>query len=398
MADSETVTTNDGRRENPTLIPYSRHQVDKEDIDAVVDVLTSDWLTTGPKVDEFETAIAGFTGTQHAVAVSNGTSALHCAAYAAGIGPGDEVIVPAITFAASANCAAALGAKPVIVDVQPDTLLIDPDKIEKCVSSRTKAVIAVDYAGQPCDYDALREIKKKHGLFIIGDSCHALGARYKQTPIGQLADMTVFSFHPVKPITTGEGGMIVTNHIDLAEKMQRFRNHGIDSDLHQRNRQKTWIYEVTDLGFNYRISDFQCALGLSQLSKLEGWHQRRRTIARQYDNAFRANEQIRPLASRPDVDHAYHLYVVKLERPDKQHDRTKIFTALRKQGIGVNVHYIPLNLQPFYQERFGACRGQCPAAEAAYEKILSLPIFPAMTDQDVGFIIQTLNKAVGDPI
>ncbi|MCP4566239.1 MAG: aminotransferase class I/II-fold pyridoxal phosphate-dependent enzyme, partial [FCB group bacterium] len=247
------------------MIPYGRQSIDEEDIQSVVEVLRSDWLTTGPKVDAFEHALADYVGAEYGVAVSSGTAALHCAMYALGIGPGDEVILPPMTFAATANCVVFLGGTPVFADVQPDTLLIDPVAVEKKITKRTRAIIAVDYAGQPCDYDSLRDIANSHGLSLIADGCHALGAVYKGHRVGSLADMTVFSFHPVKHITTGEGGMITTNDPKFAGRMRRFRNHGIDTDFRQREQQGSWYYEMVDLGYNYRITDMQCALGLSQL-------------------------------------------------------------------------------------------------------------------------------------
>ena len=376
------------------MMPYGRQQIDQSDIDAVVDVLKSDWLTTGPKIREFEGAIARYTGVSHAVAVSSGTSALHCAAYAAGIKPGDEVIVPAITFAATANCVIALGGKPVIVDVEPDTLLIDTKSVEKHITSRTKAIIAVEYAGQPCNYAALRTLADKHHIFLISDSCHALGARYEKKSIGQLADVTVFSFHPVKHITTGEGGAIVIDDPELALRMRRFRNHGIDTDLHQRSDAGTWFYEVAGPGFNYRLTDFQCALGLSQLKKVEQWIERRREIARRYDLAFQQTNAILPLTVKENLRHAYHLYVVRVGGGRDAKNRAELFSALRDKGIGVNVHYIPLNLHPYYQRHLGVRQGQCPVAETAYENILSLPIFPAMSDADVDYIVETIAKLI----
>jgi perosamine synthetase len=381
---------------NPSFLPYSRHQVDQQDIQAVVDVLTSPWLTTGRKVSEFEEAVAEYCGAGYAVAVSSGTAALLCAAAAAGIGPGDEVIVPAMTFAATANCVAALGAKPVIVDVEPDTLLIDVDGIERHLSPRTKAIIAVDYAGQPCNYDALQELVDRRGLILIADSCHALGASFNGRRTGQLAGLTVFSFHPVKHITTGEGGMVVTNNFPYVEKMRPYRNHGITADHHQRSRKDTWYYEIADIGFNYRITDIQCALGLSQLRKLDGWLAKRREIARWYANAFGSSSTIQPLTISSDADHAFHLYVVRLNSKQLKTTRAEAFRELRRQGIGVNVHYIPLNLQPYYQKKFGACQGQCPAAEAAYEQILSLPVYPSMTRQDVERVAAALDSILKD--
>ena len=377
-----------------TLLPYGRQWIDEEDIEAVIQVLRSAWITTGPKVIEFEEAFAKFVGAKYAVAVSSGTAALHAAMYAIGIKPGDEVIVPAMTFAASANCVVFQGGTPVFVDVDPETLLIDPKQVEAKITPRTKAVIAVDYTGQPCDYDVLRSIADRYGLILVADACHALGARYKGRPVGTLADLNVFSFHPVKHITTGEGGMITTDNPDFAERMRIFRNHGITTDYRQREKQGSWFYEMVDLGYNYRITDIQCALGLSQLNKLPGWVKRRQEIAQEYDAAFAEFPAIRPLKVRADVSHAYHLYVVRLDLSQLRATRAEIFTALRAEGIGVNVHYIPVHLHPFYRKRFGTGPGLCPVAEAAYEEIITLPLFPRMGDNDVEDVITAVRKVV----
>ena len=275
-----------GRPVREIPLPYGRQSVDEEDVQAVTAVLRSDWLTTGPKVPEFEEAFAARIGTRHAVAVSSGTAALHAAMYALGIGPGDEVLVPAATFAATANCVVYQGGTPVFTDVDRDTLLIDTKQVEKKITSRTKAVIAVDYAGQPCDYDRLRSIADRHGIKLVDDACHALGGAYKHRPVGSLAVLNTFSLHPVKHVTTGEGGVVTTNDATLARRMRVFRNHGITSDHRQREAAGAWFYEMVDLGYNYRLTDIQCALGLSQLRKLKSWIERRQDIARRYDKAF----------------------------------------------------------------------------------------------------------------
>lgn len=398
-------------KDTSQIIPYSRQWIDDEDVAAVVNVLRSDWLTTGPKVAEFEQAVADFVNSKAAVAVSSGTAALHAAIYAAGIGPRDEVIVTPMTFAATVNCIVYQGGTPVFADVDPDTLLIDPVEVENKITPQTKAIIAVDYAGQPCDYDRLRCIADEHGLKLIADACHSLGAACNGRKVGALADLTVFSFHPVKHITTGEGGMITTNDLELAEKMRCFRNHGITTDHRQREMQGSWFYEMVDLGFNYRISDFQCALGVSQLRKLPSFLQRRQEIATLYDNGFSDIPNINPLKLRNGQDssagfdydefnlsgfelhasppalqsqmHAYHLYVVRIN------ERNKVFSALRDAGIGVNVHYIPVHLHPFYR-KMGYAKGICPVAEKAYENIISLPIWPRMDDEQVDNIIRKL--------
>lgn len=376
------------------MIPYGKQSIDEADIKAVVDVLYSDWLTTGPRVDEFEKAFAGVVGTKYAVAVSNGTAALHAAMYALGIAPGDEVIVPAMTFAATANCAVFQGGNPVFADVDPETLLIDPAQIEARITTRTKAIIAVDYAGQPCDYDVLNAIAKKYGVAVVDDACHAIGGGYKGRTVGSLAVMNTFSLHPVKHITTGEGGVITTDSAEFANRMRIFRNHGITSDHRQREEQGSWFYEMIDIGYNYRLTDFQCALGISQLSKLPEWILRRQEIARRYDKAFANIPAVRPLRKREDVSHAYHLYVIQLDLSKLRVDRAVIFKALRDNGIGVNVHYIPVHLHPFYRRQFNTNPGLCPAAEAAYERIISLPIFPGMSDEDVNTVINAVQKVI----
>jgi perosamine synthetase len=374
------------------MIPYGKQSIDKDDIKAVVEVLSSDWLTTGPKVPEFESAIAKYVGAKFAVAVCNGTAALHAAMFALDIGPGDEVIVPPMTFVSTANCIVFQGGTPVFSDIDPDTLLIDPALIEEKITPRTKAIIAVDYAGQPCNYDSLRNIAEKHGIYLIADACHALGAKYKDKMVGSLADMTIFSFHPVKHITTGEGGMVVTDNEELSARIRLFRNHGIATDYKQRDKQSTWFYEMSELGYNYRITDFQCALGLSQLKKLPKTLEIRRKIASRYDDVFASMPTIRPLALEKHVLHAYHLYVVKLDFEAIGSNRASLFHKLRNKGVGANVHYIPVHLQPYYRKHFGTHSGLCPVTEKAYEKILSIPLFPGMTDEDINRVIAVISE------
>jgi perosamine synthetase len=395
VSDSHKLGTKNGRR---SFIPYGRQWVDEEDIAAVVEVLRSDWLTTGPMVEKFEEAIANFVDAKYAVGVSSGTAALHAAMYAAGISQGDEVIVPPMTFVATANAVVFQGGIPVFADVGPNTLLIDPAKVEEKITSRTKAIVAVDYAGQPCDYDALRVIAERHGLALIADACHALGAEYKGRKVGTLADLTVFSFHPVKSITTGEGGMVTTDDSNLAQRMRIFRNHGITSDHRQRQTDNSWFYEMVELGYNYRLTDIQCALGLSQLRKLPGWILRRQEIAQHYDAAFNKMLALKPLEVRERVSHAYHLYVVQLNLAKLSTDRLTVFQKLREEGIGVNVHYIPVHIHPFYKDRFGFHPGLCPRAEDAYKNIISLPIFPAMSLQEVEYVIEGVREIGGRKI
>jgi perosamine synthetase len=376
------------------MLPYGRQTVAEEDIGAVVETLRSDWLTTGPKVHEFEHAFAKFVGAGEAVAVSSGTAALHTAMHALGVGPGDQVIVPALTFVASANCAVYQGATPVFADIDPGTLLVDAGDVEAKITPRTRAIIAVDYAGQPCDYDTLQWLARRYGLALVADACHSLGGSYKGRAVGTLADFSVFSLHPVKAMTTGEGGVITTEGFEAAYQMRRFRNHGITSDHFERAQQGSWLYEMVDLGYNYRLNDFQCALGTSQLTQLPSWIERRRAIASLYNTVLADLPGIMPQRVCSDVQHAYHLYVVRIDSARVSADRARIFAALRAEGIGVNVHYLPVHLHPYYREHFGTGPGLCPKTEAAYEEILSLPIFPSMDDEDVDDVIQALWKVM----
>lgn len=373
-------------------LPYGRQVVDEEDIAAVVAVLRSDWLTTGPAVTEFERAVADVFGADQAVAVSNGTAALHTALAGLGIGAGDEVIVPAITFAATANAALYQGAVPRFADVDPGTLLIDPAAVGALVGPRTAAVIAVDFAGQPCDYDALRSICLEHRLALVADACHAAGASADGRPVGTLADATCFSFHPVKHVTCGEGGAVTCQDPALATRMRRFRNHAIVSDHRQRQEQGTWEYDVCGLGWNYRLTDLQSALGRSQLRKLDRFVVRRRELAERYDRALADQPLLRPLAVRAAVHPAWHLYVVQLDLEALSVDRATVFQALRAEGIGVNVHYKPVHLHPFYAARLGTEPGLCPVAEAAYERLLTLPLFAAMSDADQDDVLRAVAK------
>lgn len=376
------------------FIPYGRHRIDEDDLKAVREVLLSDWLTTGPKIEEFEQEVAEIAGVQFGGAVNSGTAALHAAMYAIDIKPGDEVIVPPITFAATANAVVYQRGIPVFADVDPDTLLIDPKKVEEKITSKTRAVVAVDYAGQMCDYDALREITKKQGIYLIADACHSIGGAYKGSPSGSCADLTVFSFHPVKHITTGEGGMVVTDKKELIQRVKLFRNHGISTDLHERQKKESWYYEIEEPGFNYRLTDFQCALGLSQLKKLKSWIHKRNVIAKEYDQFFKTVDGITPLKKENFNSHAYHIYVVKLDLGFLKQSRQEIFSFLRNEGVGVNVHYIPVHFHPFYKKRFHTAKGLCPIAEDAYERILTIPLFPAMTEQDVNKVCNIVKKAV----
>lgn len=373
------------------MIPYGRQTIDDDDMVAVARVLASDWLTTGPVVEKFERAVADFCGSTHAVAVSSGTAALHAAMAALGIGPGDEVIVPAITFVATANSAVYQGATPVFADVDPETGLVSPESVAARITTKTRAVVGVDYAGQPCDYACLRSVTGDGKIALLADACHALGAFSGDKPVGSLADISTFSFHPVKPITTGEGGMAVTSDTNFAEKMRVFRNHGITTDFRERESRGTFSYEMVSLGFNYRLPDFSCALGLSQLQKLPSWIRRRQEIAGIYDRAFSESETVFPLQRRADATHGFHLYIVRLA-----FDRDAAYRMLRRKGIGVNVHYMPVYLHAYYRERFGTGRGLCPNAEGFWNSILSLPIFPSMSDDQVYAVVDAVRQTASE--
>jgi UDP-4-amino-4,6-dideoxy-N-acetyl-beta-L-altrosamine transaminase len=377
----------------PSMLPYGRQTVDEEDVARVIETLRSYWLTTGPKVAEFERAFARTVGSQDAVSVSSGTAALHAAAFAAGIEPGDEVITTPITFAATANCVRYLGGTVVFADVDPVSLNLAPKEVKAKISDRTKAIIAVDYGGQPADLDELLAIAANHELIVIEDAAHALGATYKGRPVGSISPLSTFSFHPVKQITTGEGGMVTTGDPAFAERLRSFRNHGISADFRQRERQSSWYYEMQDLGYNYRLTDIQCALGLSQLSKLDGWVSRRREIARRYTEAFESLSEIEVPRVAEDRESSWHLYVIRLLLDRLRVERDQIFRALRAENIGVNVHYIPVPWHPYYQ-RLGYKKGEWPVAESAYERLISLPLWAGMADEDIRDVIEAVRKVI----
>jgi UDP-4-amino-4,6-dideoxy-N-acetyl-beta-L-altrosamine transaminase len=378
------------------LLPYGHHSVEPEDIEAVISVLRSDWITTGPKVIEFENAFAAYVGARHAVSFSSGTAALHGAAFAAGLEAGTEAITTPLTFCATANCILYMGAKPIFADICPDTMNIDPGEVAKSVTPRTKAILPVDYAGHPVDLDAIMSLAERHDLVVIEDAAHALGASDRSQKVGSVSHLTVFSFHPVKHITTGEGGMVTTNDSQLARQLRMFRNHGIDLDARERQHQISgqWYYEMVALGYNYRLTDIGCALGLSQLQRLESNLARRREIAAQYSDAFKNVSGVILPEVRQGVKPAWHLYPIRLNLASLTVDRAEIFRVLRAEGIGVNVHYIPVHLHPFYRKQFGFRGGEYPVAEETYERLISLPIFHGMTDQDVEEVIEAVNKVI----
>lgn len=376
-----------------SMLPYARQCIDDDDRLAVDSVLRSNWLTTGPMVKVFEEAVTQYTGAGEGVAVNTGTAALHAAMWAAGVGPGDEVIVPAISFVASANCVLYVGATPVFADLSPDTLNLEPDDVQRKLTSRTKAIVVVDFAGHPCDHDALRILADQYGLIIIEDAAHSLGATYQGRKVGTLQNITILSFHPVKHVTTGEGGMVLTDDPVVAKRVRSFRHHGIDLDLHDRNKTNSWEYDVVDLGYNYRLPDINCALGVSQLAKADRWLERRRAIVDAYQEAFHGLPMLQLPEERADCLSAWHLYIIRLNLETITASRSQVFAALRAENIGVNVHYIPIPWMNYYA-KLGYVRGQWPVAEREYERMISLPMYPAMTDQDVADVVAAVIKVV----
>lgn len=378
-------------------IPYGRHSLGPDDIQAVVDILESDWLTQGPMVQKFEQAFASYCGARYAVAVSSGTAALHLAALAAGFAPGDEVVTSPITFVATANSVAYVGAKPVFADIDPTTGCIAADRIVEQLTSATRGIIPVHFAGQPCDMGAIAALAREHDLIVIEDAAHALGSSYRvdgrQFTTGCCAhsDMTIFSLHPVKHIAAGEGGVITTNSKKLYEQLTCLRSHGIVKDPERLSTSKgPWYYEMRALGFNYRITDFQCALARSQLKKLDVFVARRRAIARMYTQAFQPEVALDVLSQNPASNSSFHIYVILARGVD----RADLFTALRERGIGVNVHYIPVHLQPYYRKNYGYRSGDYPLAEEYYRHAITIPLYPAMSDDDVARVIESVHQCI----
>ncbi|MFH1401640.1 MAG: UDP-4-amino-4,6-dideoxy-N-acetyl-beta-L-altrosamine transaminase [Parcubacteria group bacterium] len=374
------------------LIPYGHQWIDSQDIKEVVKILKSDWLTQGKTVKEFERAVARYCEAKYAIAVSSGTAALWAAYAAAGISPGDEIITTPLTFAATVYTARHLGGKPVFADIQEDTLNIDPKEIEKKITKKTKILSPVDFAGLPCDYNQIQKIAKKHKLLIIEDAAQALGAEYRGKKIGSFADMTILSFHPVKTITTGEGGMVLTNNKKLYESLKIFRNHGII----KKPEKGGWYYEIENPGFNLRITDFQCALGISQLKKADKFIKRRREIISRYNRAFGNMKEIRIPIEKSYLKSAWHIYIIRLQLDKLKAGRKKIFESLREEGLGVQVHYMPLNLHPFCQKGsdmlYGV--GDFPIAEKYYSEAITLPLFPKMSNKDIACVIKTVKKVI----
>lgn len=394
MGTSEQLAIYGGKPVRDHYLLYGRQWIEEDDIQAIINVLKGDYLTTGPAIAQFEKAIADYVGAKYAVAFANGTAALHGACFAAGICEGDEVITAPMTFAASANCILYRGGKPVFADILPDTYNIDPDAVKKLITGNTKAIIPVDFTGQPADLQAICKLANEYGLVVIEDAAHALGAVYNHQRIGTISDMTMFSFHPVKLITTGEGGMITTNNREYYEKLIQFRSHGITRDPNQMNEYHgPWYYEMQFLGYNYRMTDIQAALGTSQLKKLDYFNSLRKKYAEMYNEEFKSMPQLDIHYQADGCVSSWHLYVIRLRTDTLKAGRREIFAALQKENIGVNVHYIPVHLQPYYQ-KLGYRKGQCPNAEQLYQEIITLPLFSAMTEKDVHDVIHAVKKVI----
>lgn len=374
---------------------YGHQYIDEADIQAVVDVLRSDYLTCGPKIKELEEKLCAVTGAKYAVVCSNGTAALHIACLAAGVGAGDEVITTPITFAASANCALYCGARPVFADINAETYNIDPASVEKCVTEKTKAVVAVDYTGQSVELDRLLQICHEKNLVLIEDGAHVIGTEYKGRKNGSIADMTMFSFHPVKTVTAGEGGAILTNSEEYYQKLLLYRAHGItrDEKLLEHPSDGPWYYEQLVLGYNYRMTDMQAALLISQLDKLELFSIRRKKIVARYNEAFSEMPGIIVQKEIPESNTTRHLYILRINPEEFSIGRRQFFDALEAENVCCNVHYIPTYYFPYY-EKLGYRKGICPNAEKLYGEILTLPLYYAMSDADVESVIEAVRKIV----
>jgi len=373
------------------FLPYGLHDIDEEDINEVIQVLRSDWITTGPKVKEFEDEICEHAACKYAVAVSSGTAALDIAVQALNLPKGSEIITTPFTFVATSNSIIYNDCKPIFADIKEDTRNINPEEIRKRITDRTRAIIYVDYAGQPCDIKEIKEIAEEHDLYLIEDACHAIGAAYNGKKIGNFADMTIFSFHPVKLITTGEGGAVVTNNEKFYDALKILRNHGIDKDAGERyGKGAGYAYDMKMLGRNYRITDFQCALGISQLKKLDKNIERRQEIVDIYNEAFDDMGEIVTPRVKPDVNHAWHLYTILLDGVD----RDTFFNEMRKNNVGVNVHYIPVYHHTYYQKNFNPNPEDYPVTEDVFSRIITLPLFPKMSNEDVKYVIDTIKEVI----
>lgn len=373
------------------LLPYARQTIDADDVRAVTAALGADRITQGPAIAWFEEALARRGGVAHAVAVASGTAALHAACWAAGLGPGDVAITTPLTFAATAGAVVSRGARPIFADVDPATLDLDPEAAADVAGEATRALLPVDFAGLPCDYARLGPLARQRGWTLIADAAHSFGGAFSGRPVGALADLTALSFHPAKLITTGEGGAVLTDRADLAERLRAVRHHGIRYP----DGARPWLYEIAEPGHNYRLTDFQAALGLAQLAKLDRFRAARERLARRYRERLAASPWVELPALPEGRTHGWHLFVALLRLERLRVDRDAVLEALRAEGIGATLHYPLVYRHPFYRERFGYKPGLCPAAEAVEARLVTLPLFPAMTDADQEDVLRALDKVCG---
>ncbi len=377
------------------FLPYATQWIDEKEINEVIDSLKSNWITTGPKMKQFEEKFKNFKGSKYAIAVNSGTAALHISTSSINIIPGDEVITTPFTFVATANCVVYRGGIPIFSDIKRDTYNIDPDEIKKKITPKTKAIIPVHFAGQPCDMDEILEIARENDLYVIEDAAHAIDSEYKGKKIGNISDLTIFSFHPVKNITTAEGGMVTTNNDELSDKLLMFRTHGISRDAVKRfGKEGGFYYDMKYLGFRYNLSELHSALGIQQLEKLESFQKRRREIVNIYNKELKSFEEITIPYVKENIKHSWHLYVIQLDLEKLKVDRDFIFKALREENIGVNVHYIPIHYHSYYQKKFGLKKGILPNVEWLFPRLLTIPLFPKMNDNDIYDVINALEKVI----
>jgi len=378
-----------------SFLSFSQPLIEEEEINEVIDTLRSGWLTTGPKVKRFEKEFAQYIGSKYAIATNSCTGGLHLALVAAGIGGGDEVITTPFTFCATANVILHTGAKPVFVDIRPDTFNIDTERIEEVITPKTKAIMPVHYAGQPCEMDEIMEIAKRHNLLVIEDAAHSIATEYKGKKVGAIGDITCFSFYATKNLVTGEGGMVTTDNEELAEKIRVLSLHGMSRDAWKRySSAGSSYYEVIYPGYKYNMTDIQASLGLHQLRKLTRFQKRREEIVKAYNEAFASLDTIEVPFVKPHIKHAWHLYVIKIIPEKLKINRDQFIEALRGENIGTSVHFIPVHLHPYYRDTYGFKRGDFPNAEYAYERVISLPLYPKMSDEDVKDIIEAVKKIV----
>jgi len=384
-----------GKPVRKAFLPYGTQWIDEKEINEVVDALKSNWITTGPKMEQFEQKFKNEIGSKYAVALNSGTAALHVSTSSINIKPGDEVITTPLTFVASANCVIYRGGTPVLADIKKDTYNIDPIEIEKKITPKTRAIIPVHFTGQPCDMNEILEIAEKHDLMVIEDAAHAIDAKYHSKRVGTISPLTTFSFHPVKNMTTAEGGMVTTNDDELYEKLLMFRTHGISKDAVKRfGKSGGYYYDMQYLGYRYNLSELHAALGIQQLNKLEGFQKRRRDIIKIYEQELADIEEITLPFVKPNIRHSWHLYVIQLNLEKLKVDRDYIFKALREENIGVNVHYIPVHYHSYYKQHFGYNKGILPNVEWLFPRLLTIPLFPRMEESDILDVIKAIKKII----